>query len=239
MDELHAVGVSEESRSSIEAVGSEFIKDGILNARKKSWECLQAFRTQIREGMTEDEARKLALVFLADAGVKKNWHRPYIRFASGTTLSFHDPIQVNYRLKAGDAYYLDFGPVWTDEATGIEYEGDVGDTFVFGDPNDNIPAHQCAETARELFALAHRKWKNESLSGKEIYQYLKKAAEDKGYLLLERVDGHRMADFPHHRYSKERMAHLEFHPSQFLWALEVQIIHPTHQIGAFFEDLLI
>ncbi|MBS1960797.1 MAG: hypothetical protein JST04_01170 [Bdellovibrionales bacterium] len=55
---------------------------------------------------------------------------------------------------------------------------------------------------------------------------------------MEKVDGHRMADFPHHRYAKERLAEVPFVPSPDLWVLELQLNDPANRFGAFFEDLL-
>jgi hypothetical protein len=84
----------------------------------------------VQEGMTEREAMKMAFEVFKENGVTKHWHKPYVRFGPGTALSFNDPLQSDYRLQKDDPFYIDLGPAWRDEETGIEYEGDVGN-FLF------------------------------------------------------------------------------------------------------------
>jgi CDP-4-dehydro-6-deoxyglucose reductase len=221
--------------NSIEGVGPSFVKKKLLEARGKTLKVLSEIRERIQIGMTEDEARKMALDIFKSHGVTKHWHRPYIRFGSGTALSFHDPLQESYRLQENDPYSIDLGPVWVDSETGIEYEGDYGDTFVFG----NHPrAEACARAARQLFVETSEAWKVRGLTGEELYCFLKDRAENLGYLLHEKVDGHRLSDFPHHIYSKERLAKVGMTPTSMLWVLEIQITDPDKTFGAFFEDLL-
>jgi len=179
--------------------------------------------------------RKLALALFLDHGVTKHWHRPVIRLGPGTCLTPGDPIQDQYRLQENDAVFIDLGSVWHDSESDLSYETDVGDTFVFG---TNLEAEKCAETARDLFSQAQTAWKNQALTGEQIYQFLKEKAEKENYHLVEKVNGHRIADFPHHSYSKDRLGRLSFHPSSSLWVLEVQIRHPSLNFGAFFEDIL-
>ena len=235
MTEIHRLGVSLDSKQILEAVNPLFVREGLLQAQRKTWNALRQLRLLLVEGMREDEARKLALSYFLDLGVSKHWHKPYIRFGPGTMLTFHDPLQADYRLKAGDPLYIDLGPVWPATDSEIEYEGDAGDTFVQG---ANLEAERCAATARELFKEVQMSWKSGHLSGEGIYQFLKERTSARGFKLVEKVDGHRLGDFPHHKYSKERLARLQFSPSADLWVLEIQIIHPELNIAAFFEDLL-
>jgi hypothetical protein len=236
LNELHALGVTEEFRDRIEKVDPRFVREALLRARDQSWKVLREIQTRLVEGLTELEARRLALAVFAEHGVKKHWHQPNIRFGPGTALTFHDPLQPDYRLRANDMVAMDLGPVWSDAATGIDYEGDVGDSFVFGaDPT----AKKCAETVRSLFEEGKRMWAGDpSLSGKVLYEHLTARALVEGYRLLPNVVGHRASDFPHQRYCKEKLPTMEFHPSGFLWVLELQIVHPTLPLGAFYEDLL-
>lgn len=67
---------------------------------------------------------------------------------------------------------------------------------------------------------------------------MKEAAIKAGYAMIEKVDGHRISDFPHQKYSRERLAKLQFEPAPLLWVLEIHIRHPELEIGAFYEDLL-
>ena len=234
MNDLHYISASINA-DALQTVDPRFIREKLLHAQMQSWNVLKRIKDEINQGTTEDEARKLALKICSGFGVSKHWHKPYIRFGTGTTLTFHDPLQSEYRLQTGDPFYIDLGPVWHDAESGLDYEGDVGDTFIFG---ENSEAEKCAETARTLFQEAKSKWQTGCLTGCEIYVFLNRRASELGYALLEKVDGHRLGDFPHQKYSKERLAKLPFCPKSSLWVLEVQITHPELKIGSFYEDLL-
>ena len=41
---------------------------------------MQEIRQALKEGMTEDEARLLALAIFRDHGVTKHWHKPKLEF---------------------------------------------------------------------------------------------------------------------------------------------------------------
>lgn len=235
MSDLHALGANID-QTTLEQVGEGFVKQGLIQARKKTIQLLQEIQAELREGLTEDEARKLAMKIALDHhGIKKHWHKCYIRFGAGTRLTFNDPLQVDYRLQPNDPYYLDLGPVWMDQTTGIEYEGDYGDTFVFG---KNETAETCIRTVHTLFEEARGKWSAEKITGQDLYAFLKQRTNTLGYELVDDVDGHRVSDFPHHRYTKAGLGEMTFTPSDTLWILEVMIRDPRAGIGAFFEDVL-
>lgn len=231
----HHLGVHGSSQSALEAVSPEFIRDGLIRARQKTMEVLEEIRRSLGEGMTEDEARVLALATFKRHGVTKHWHKPNIRFGPGTTLNFNSPLQPDYRLKKGDAYYLDLGPVWPDSDLELQYEGDYGDTFTFG---ENPEAEKCADTSRKIFREARAQWLEKKLSGEQLYSFMAGRAKDLGYHFVEGVEGHRVSDFPHHKYTKESLAKQAFVPSETLWVLEIQLNDPAGRFGAFFEDLL-
>ena len=237
MQDLHCLQVSRSETSKVEAVDPAFLTKELLRAREKTWRLFAEIQGKLREGMTELQARQVVVETSRKHGIEKHWHRPYIRFGPGTALSFHDAIQEEWPLQRGDCVYIDIGPVWPDLERGLEYEGDVADTFVFGASADPGPA-ECAATARQLFLEAEKQWRIEGISGKKIYSFLSKSAEELGYLLQKEVDGHRISDFPHHKFSRERLANFDFSPSNHLWVLEVQILHPSKKYGAFFEDIL-
>src|SRR4051812_48040550 len=106
MSETHPLGVLAPSKASLEAVNPRFVMAGLLRAREKTIQTLEDIRGRLKEGMTEDGARKLALQVFAERGVSKHWHKPNIRFGRGTTLTFHDPLQPEYQLTNGDPYFL-------------------------------------------------------------------------------------------------------------------------------------
>ncbi|WP_437535780.1 M24 family metallopeptidase [Sorangium sp. So ce726] len=236
MNEPHRLGARATSQETVEAVDPKFVVEGLMRARSRTIHALEQVRTGLKEGMTEDEGGRLALDVFRANGVTKHWHKPWVRFGPGTCLTFNDPVQPEYRLQWGDAYYLDVGPVWSDPELGLEYEGDYGDSFVFG--GSNPAAEACAAAARRLFADARALWLKEGVSGQEIYRFMQRRADELGVRLLEDVLGHRLGDFPHHKYFRDALGQVPFRPSGSLWVLEVMVVHPTASVGAFFEDLL-
>ena len=230
--DLHALGANSPS----ERVSANFLTEGLLNAREKSWVSAIELCKQLKTGMTESEAHHFALDFFTSLGVTKHWHRPYICFGPGTALTFNDSLQKEYRLKEGDPVYFDFGPVWKSETGGIEYEGDIGDSYVFG---ENAIAEKCNAACRQLFNEAQEKWRTSKANGPELYRFLETRAKELGYELTPKVEGHRLSDYPHSKYSKERLSQVKFTPTPALWVLEVHIVDRKNNIGAFYEDILL
>jgi len=221
----------------LEAVHPQFLRAGLLDARKRTWEAFDRIREILAVDMTEPEARVLSREILASMGSPRDWHKPYLRFGPGTALTFHDATQREYPLAEGDAVYIDLGPVWpgTGAHEGLEYEGDVGATFAFG---ANPEVERCAETAKHLFDETAEAWRRGKLSGEGLYAFLAERTEQSGYRLDPRVEGHRLADYPHNRYSDTHLAKLPFEPAPLLWVLEVQIADRSGRFGAFYEDIL-
>jgi hypothetical protein len=172
--------------------------------------------------MTEFEARAMARAELRAMGSPRDWHKPYIRFAPGTALTFHDPTQREYRLAPGDAVYIDLGPVWPSGDGALEYEGDVGATFAFG---ENPEVEACVATARRLFEETAEAWRLGALSGEALYGFLAEQVAETEYQLDPRVEGHRVADYPHSRYTTAPLKRLPFAPTPWLWVLEVHIAY--------------
>jgi CDP-4-dehydro-6-deoxyglucose reductase len=231
----HPLGVLASSKAALEAVHPKFVREGLMKARQKTIDAVGAIRGQVREGLNEVQATKMAMNILMDMGAAKHWHQPKVRLGAGTTLTYDDPLQADYSIQSGDAFFIDLGPVWPDPELGLEYEGDYGDTFWLGANSD---AEKCAQAARTLFHEARSSWLAHRVNGQTLYGMLKNRAQELGYELVAGVDGHRLSDFPHQKYSKEGLGNLAFIPADSLWIMEIQIRHPKLKIGAFFEDLL-
>jgi hypothetical protein len=231
----HQLGVRGASLSEIEAIHPSFFKESLFAAREKTIQLFSEIKSSLKEGMNEEDARKLANNIAHDLCATKHWHQPYIRFGKGTTLSFHEPLNASNLLLPNTPVSIDLGPVWFDSKTALEYEGDYGDSFVFGEHRE---AQVCIETARQLFKEGKQKWASGKLSGFQLYQFIKDRCEELGYQLASDFDGHRLSDFPHQQYTKERLAHLPFVPSEDCWVFELQINDLEGRFGAFYEDLL-
>lgn len=102
----------------------------------------------------------------------------------------------------------------------------------------NDEAEKCIKFTRELFLESKNRWSNELLTGQQIYQFIKNKTETNGYRMMEDFDGHRISDFPHHKYTNKRLAQTTFTPTKSFWILELQINDSKNRFGAFFEDIL-
>ena len=171
----------------------------------------------------------MANAHLRSMGASHTWHPTYVRFGDDSIKTPRQPIHRQRRLRASDIAVIDIGPVWNG------YEGDFGDTFVFGDRELH---HQCAEAARLVFAATRQAW-HAGLTGRALYDHAERSAARDGWLLERDLAGHRVSDFPHALYGPSRLAELEIPPADAVWVLEIQLRHPVEPVGAFYEDVLV
>lgn len=212
-----------------EAVGERFDPALMQHARERSWAALQGIRARMRPGISEDEAKAMALEVFRELGMERLWHPVIIRIGPNTTKTYRERSEPGVRLGENDLYFIDLGLVFAG------HEGDVGDTFVIG----HAPQQQaCAEAARQLFHLVADAWRTRGLSGEALYAFAEQQAEAMGWRLNHEIKGHRVSDFPHAVHKAGDLGELGERPSSGLWILEIQIAHPTEPYGAFYEDLL-
>lgn len=213
----------------LEKVGPRYSLDGMLAAREQSVRAVAAIASQLQVGMTTAQALEMAAHTLQAMGASHTWHPTYIRFGDDTVRTPRQGIELQRALRTTDIVVVDVGPVWDG------YEGDYGDTFVFG---QHPLHHACVKALHEVFDETRQAW-GRGLTGRELYDFAERSAQGKGWQLERNLAGHRIADFPHVLYSQEKLAEVEFVPSEVVWVLEVQLCHPTEPVGAFFEDILI
>ena len=213
-----------------EAVGANYDREKMIEARNHTFNAIERIAAAIRPGMRESEGTALAKSILKDMGLLRGWHGVYVRFGENTICTYNDKNAPDVVLKEEDIFYIDIGPVFE------KWEGDGGDTFVLGNDPD---MHAAARDVRNVFDLVRDKWLKERVSGRALYEFGEEAARSLGWQLYTEIAGHRLADFPHKAFHSGTLAAAEFAPSPDLWVLEIQIHHPTRPIGAFFEDLLL
>lgn len=215
--------------TSKEAVGLAYSLEGMLHAKRMTWEAIAEMARRITPGMLESEARELGLAILKDLGMERIWHPLLIRFGENTLKTFKQRSEGDPRLGENDIFFIDLGVVWD------RHEGDSGATFTSG----NDPEMQaCAAAAKTLFDRVHDHWKNHQVAGPELYHYAQEQATAMGWRLNLDIKGHRVSDFPHAIYRAGDLGNFEACPNVGLWILEIQIAHPTRPFGAFYEDLL-
>ena len=212
-----------------EAVGARFNPDLMQRARERSWAALRGIGEHMHPGISEDEAKLAAAEVFREQGVERLWHPPLIRIGANTTKTYRQRSDPAVRLGENDSYFIDLGLVFDG------HEGDVGDTFVVGQP----PGRQaCADAARALFGEVADAWRTQGLSGQALYAHAGERAEAMGWRLNHAIKGHRVSDFPHSIHKGGDLGDLDAAPASGLWILEIQIAHPSEPFGAFYEDLL-
>lgn len=213
----------------LEKVGPRYSLDGMLAAREQSVRAVTAIASQLKVGMTTAQALEMAAQTLQAMGASHTWHPTYIRFGDDTVRTPRQGIDLQRVLRNTDIVVVDVGPVWDG------YEGDYGDTFVFGQHELH---HVCVKALHEVFDETRQAW-GHGLTGRELYDFAERSAQAKGWQLERNLAGHRIADFPHVLYGQDKLAEVEIVPSEVVWVLEIQLCHPSEPVGAFFEDILI
>jgi Xaa-Pro aminopeptidase len=213
-----------------EAVGEAFDAGEMFEQRDRTREVIGAIAAAVKPGMVEEDAVDMAKAMLAERKMLRGWHDVYVRFGPNTTKTFGEASDPGVVLGETDIMLIDIGPVFE------KWEGDGGDTFVFGEDPEMIRA---AEDARGLFHAARALWLKDGLTGQALYAFLRDEAAKMGWELNMDLSGHRISDFPHAVIYDGPMADVDFAPSPGLWVLEVHIRHPSRKFGAFFEDMLL
>lgn len=214
----------------LEQVGAEFSEATMLLVRDKTRQIIHEIASRCQPGMAEEDAVEIAKEILAANKMLRGWHDVYVRFGSNTTKTFGADSDPGVVLKEDDIMFVDIGPVFE------KWEGDGGDTFVFGNDPDMA---RCAEDARKLFHIVRKKWLSDASTGKVLYEFAVDQAREMGWELNLDLSGHRVSDFPHAAVYEGPMAEVDFAPSRLLWVLEIHIRHPKLNYGAFFEDMLL
>ncbi|MFJ2384344.1 M24 family metallopeptidase [Pseudomonas protegens] len=215
--------------TSKEAVGLAYSLEGMLHAKRMTWEAIGQIARQVKPGMQESTAREMGLQVLREMGMERIWHPLLIRFGANTLKTFKQRSDGDPLLQENDLFFIDLGVVWD------RHEGDCGATFVVG---DDAEMHACAAAAKSLFDQVHDHWQSHQVAGPELYRYAQEQARAMGWVLNLDIKGHRVSDFPHAIYRAGDLGDFATCPQVGLWILEIQIAHPTRPFGAFYEDLL-
>lgn len=213
-----------------QAVGKNFDSQKMLFARDKTFEAVHRIADKVAVGMTETDARAMAMDVLREMGMDRIWHPALLRFGRNTLKKFNEASEGNPILQCNDIFFVDLGVVWDG------YEGDAGATFAVGDDAD---MRACSEACKVIYDEVEAHWRNTHCSGKALYDYAEQVANAHGWRLNVEIRGHRVSDFPHAIYRAGDLGDLDEVPEVGLWILEIQIAHPSKAFGAFYEDLLV
>jgi Xaa-Pro aminopeptidase len=183
----------------------------------------------VQPGMSESTMAQQAEAYFQQQSVLDKWHRPYIRFGPNTRHSYyHTAKTADYVLQAHDIAYLDIGPV----IKGVE--GDAGRTVVLG----CNPAYQAIRQAsQQLFDDGSAYWRQHNPTGQALYAILCQQAQTMGYTLDLDPAGHMIGSFPHQGW-KKGINHYPGTLAAGIWILEIHLLSPCRQFGAFYEHIL-
>jgi methionyl aminopeptidase len=216
----------------LEGTGPNYSIEKLLDARRRTNEAVLRIAEKIKPDMLEEDARRVGEETLEQLGSTQRWHKTLVRFGRNTTKNYVDPSEPNVRLGDNDIFFVDIGPIWGDT------EGDGGGTFVVGQQAD-LDMQRCTVDVTRIFETVRRQWLATQITGKELYDFAVKAADDLGWILNLGLTGHRLSDYPHKAHYAGTLGAITVHPSPNLWILEIQIRHPSKPFGGFFEDLLL
>ncbi len=209
-----------------ESTGKAFELSSYLNAREKAWHLLYQIQNFIEENYQdlseEDIHVKIKEVFGPEV---KFWHPHKVRFAENTRCSFRDQSKEDVSLFEGDKYFIDIGPILN------QHEADVGQTYCIGNKTFQNPAQVLYNQLEEI-------WKKDALTGEALYEKASELAHEMGCELNEKMQGHRLGDFPHALFHRGGLNEFEAIPQEMLWVLEIHLLDLESNEGYFFEDIL-
>jgi hypothetical protein len=219
---------------SLEQTGEKFNLDTYLSARQLCKSVVRKIATLVEPGISETIGQQFIKEEFAKVGVSKFWHPSKFRIGPETMKSFREIPNETIRLGKGDVFFLDVGPIIDD------HEADYGETFIsatMGSSNEELK--KLSEASIKIWNETASRWKNEKLSGVALFNFADQLAKSYEYQLNPLMAGHRLGDFPHALFSKEKLFSLDFVPRENLWVLEIHLVDTKLQRGAFFEDVLL
>ena len=174
-------------------------------------------------------------------GIHKYWHKRIVRSGINTLVPYSEN-PPNLTIQEDDILFIDFGPILE------QWEADLGRTYVIGTNPIKIKIKEDVE----IIWYKAKNWfdNQENVTGTEfwlfIYNLIKIEYE---YELGSDIAGHQIGIFPHENIASDNInSYIHLKNNNFLknkkkkeeneWILEIHIIHPVLQIGAFFEQLL-
>jgi Xaa-Pro dipeptidase len=175
--------------------------------------------------------------------IKKYWHKRIVRAGKNTLLpyAFNPEILI---LQEDDILFFDFGPVFED------WEADFGRTYVIGENSRKLKLKNDVEIAWKEGNEFYQQHKN-ILTGADFYNFTVDIAKKFDWKYGNEHCGHLIGNFPHekllgeekinyiHPENHQLMSELDVLGEERFWIYEIHFTDEKHQIGGFFEQLLI
>jgi Xaa-Pro aminopeptidase len=214
----------------VERVGPSYSLARLLEVRQRTREAVGIISQRLDSGMTERDAKVLAQDTLSELGLRRGWHRTYVRCGTNTAKPPDEASDDAVLLGTNDIYFIDIGPVYD----GIE--GDAGDTFVLGDNPDH---RRIQRDVHAIWWHVRQQWLDHGMTGQALYDLAAEASRHLGWVLDLTLSGHRLSEFPHKAHYAGSLSEVDLVPAPGLWVLEIAIVHPDRRFGAFYEDVLV
>jgi len=219
--------------NSIEQTGAKFNLQTYFQARALCQKVVDRIAAHTTTGMREADGQALIKEEFLKEGINRFWHPSKFRICKDTLKTFRDLPDQELQLQKDDVFFVDVGPILE------EHEADYGQTFLHSpgaQPNPDLV--RLIESAQRIWLETAHRWKQEQMSGKSLYDSAATLTESLGYKLNPLMAGHRLGDFPHSLYSRDRLSEMSLTPKENLWVLEIHIRDERLERGAFFEDVL-
>ncbi|CVK99225.1 hypothetical protein FPRO06_03355 [Fusarium proliferatum] len=215
----------------------------LRDAEKKAIELFDEIeKSLIRPGISEKELNNEIHALGAERhGVRTHWHKRVIRSGPNTLRPFEDnpPDRI---IQQDDILIVDLGPVFE------EWEADFGRTFVLGNDPNKIKLRDALEPI--WIDVKARYCENPDMTGEQLYNIAKEAAEKEGFEFGAPIAGHIVGSFPHERIPKDKITlYIAQGNSNSMntvgkdgnkrhWILEIHLHNKELGFGGFYEQLL-
>ncbi|KAG4274465.1 hypothetical protein FPRO04_09423 [Fusarium proliferatum] len=170
----------------------------LRDAEKKAIELFDEIeKSLIRPGISEKELNNEIHALGAERhGVRTHWHKRVIRSGPNTLRPFEDnpPDRI---IQQDDILVVDLGPVFE------EWEADFGRTFVLGNDPNKIKLRDALEPI--WIDVKAKYCENPDMTGEELYNIAKEAAEKEGFEFGAPIAGHIVGSFRTNAFLRTRL----------------------------------
>ena len=220
------------------------IETGLITAQRNACHLFNQIKSRmiIAAGRGEREVNQ-AVYDLAHElfGIRKYWHKRIVRAGKNTLLPYREN-PPDLIIQPDDIVIIDFGPIFD------EWEADFGRSYVIG---GDARKHTLVANTVEAFDRGKNYFEsNPDCTGRDLYQYVSKLAQEYGWCFGDPHAGHLIGQFPHESIQGDEVANYicadncepmrnpDENGRVRHWILEIFFVDRERQFGAFFEQLL-
>ena len=171
--------------SDLERTGQKFSLTQLMEVRARTRAAVGMIADQVEVGMAEEDAKAMArrpspLGKCAGDGTTSS------SVSDPTRPRVHGTVRARCHPRPDDIFFVDIGPIFGG------YEGDGGDTFVFG----SDPEHHRAKRDAKRSGTRSGKVVRQGKTGQDLYEFAVRPPKLRLKLNLD-LSGHRLSEYPH------------------------------------------